>query len=1008
MGIVYRVYDRLTDQIVALKSVTTRMLQNASTPGLNTDNYRLALAREFRLLASLRHPNIISVLDYGFDAHRQPYFTMELLEGAVPITEYARKLSQEKQLDLLIQMLEALAYLHRQGIVHRDLKPDNVVVVSDRVKVLDFGLAAAVGQIAAEDSAAGTLAYLAPEVLIGSQPTAASDLHAVGVIAYEIFAGEHPFRGVTNIDTVRRIMTQEADTEMLPLRRSVREPLAKLLAKTPEERFQNANEIIRFYNINTGRSEAVPVRESFLRAAQFVGRKAELEQLKAALRRILADADRPRIIGSSWLIVGESGVGKSRLLDELRAVALVEGVVVLRGQTSSEGAAPFDLWRSVVRHLCLHVELDDEDAAALREILPDLEVLLGRMIPQMPPTDPRSTRGRLVSIIERMFQRLQTPMLLLLEDLQWADEDLDVLQSLLKFAGDLPLLIVASYRSDEAPDLPQRLPEANLLPLQRLNAAEISELSISMMGDGGRRAEVLDLVQRESEGNVFFVVEVVRALAEDAGSMDAIGLTTLPPGVLAAGMAKIIQRRLSRVPQHWRETLELVAIIGRVLDLDVLVHLIDESRSVELFLQTCQALSLLEVHEEQWRFSHDKLREQLLLDLPAQVRSERYLRAAQAVARVHADDPQHAGRLAYLWQQSGNRQQEAQYSVIAGAHALRYGLYPQARNWLERAEMLEKQGIPVIGSVLWQHLGEVHYNLGNYQRARELLEESVRRAQAAGAPEESAHSYNLLGNIALALGNTALAREHLQQGLIFSQQAHDTLETARILRSLGVVQETDVDYSAAQRSYREALQRFQEIGDGLGIAGTYSNLASITRLQGDLSAARQLFQQALAGFEALHFAWGTAFTLTNLALTEGTLGETLAAYEHHERAVTICRSIGHRWGTAFCLANLARTALEHGDDIRVGAALREAFAIAQEIHTEPLQAEIMMIYGCLLLMQQRPDEGYAVLHFVMRHPASETILRQEIQAITGYAGYAEAHPLSTLTIDQLAQKIHTL
>src|SRR5262245_10335440 len=136
MGVVYRALDRLTGGVVTLKQLHPTL----APYGSGGSDGRLELAREFTLLASLRHPNIISVLDYGFDASGLPFFTMDLEENAVTIIEAARGRPLLVQVDLLVQTLRALAYLHRHGIVHRDLKPANVLVVHGVVKVLDFGL----------------------------------------------------------------------------------------------------------------------------------------------------------------------------------------------------------------------------------------------------------------------------------------------------------------------------------------------------------------------------------------------------------------------------------------------------------------------------------------------------------------------------------------------------------------------------------------------------------------------------------------------------------------------------------------------------------------------------------------------------------------------------------------------------------------------------------------------------------------------------------------------------
>src|SRR4051812_3770864 len=149
MGVVYRATDRLTGQTVALKQVIPSNIDPKTAPTIylgEESSFQLALAQEFRTLASLRHPNIISVLDYGFDHNRQPYFTMDLLENAVPIVEAAATLPLLQKIDLMIQMLQALTYLHRRAILHLDLKPANVMVTGGQVKVLDFGLSTSRGE----------------------------------------------------------------------------------------------------------------------------------------------------------------------------------------------------------------------------------------------------------------------------------------------------------------------------------------------------------------------------------------------------------------------------------------------------------------------------------------------------------------------------------------------------------------------------------------------------------------------------------------------------------------------------------------------------------------------------------------------------------------------------------------------------------------------------------------------------------------------------------------------
>ena len=129
MGAVWRAMDRLTQEEVALKRLHSSTWQPAS------DDLRLSLAHEFQALAALRHPGVITVRDYGFDQEQLPYFTMEILPQARPITVIGEQLSENGRIQLLLQLFTTLIYVHRCGIIHRDLKPGNVLVDSQGIVV---------------------------------------------------------------------------------------------------------------------------------------------------------------------------------------------------------------------------------------------------------------------------------------------------------------------------------------------------------------------------------------------------------------------------------------------------------------------------------------------------------------------------------------------------------------------------------------------------------------------------------------------------------------------------------------------------------------------------------------------------------------------------------------------------------------------------------------------------------------------------------------------------------
>ncbi len=242
MGAVYRAVDRLTGELVALKRVLVSAKQLQFASRRDSRDFRVALAEEFRTLASLRHPHIISVLDYGFDGEKRPYYTMELLQDAQTVVAACGERPFSVKLAFLQQALEALAYLHQRGIIHRDLKPDNMLVVGDQLKLLDFGLAIEgdyAGQNAA-DSVVGTINYMAPELFQSGSASVASDLYALGTVAFQLFAGRHPFAGPSLPFLISQILTMPPDLAALPIAPQLQDIVGRLMAKEPAERFGSA------------------------------------------------------------------------------------------------------------------------------------------------------------------------------------------------------------------------------------------------------------------------------------------------------------------------------------------------------------------------------------------------------------------------------------------------------------------------------------------------------------------------------------------------------------------------------------------------------------------------------------------------------------------------------------------------------------------------------------------------------------------------------------------------
>lgn len=787
MGTVYRATQRLSGQDVALKliygDIVTSDVDTLKPDGRHTTNpavetsqgiqLRLALEREFEVLASLHHPHIVRVLEYGFDKIRGPYLVMELLPSARPLVEAGSEASLATKIDWLGQLLRALAYLHRRGVIHRDIKPANVLYVDGQVKVVDFGIAL---RGSGDWGMAGTLEYMAPELMLGVAPCVASDLYSVGVLAFQLFTSRLPRQYASRMTAMLDDMlntnaelTVSAEAAVFLEGRSgspsnpgvgldlspldeldapLQAVLTRLLAHQPADRYADALTVLRELGSATGLplvQETAETRESFLQAAALVGRDRELATLTNAFRRARGGQ------GGFWLLGGESGVGKSRLLDELRTLALVRGARVLRGQTVREGGGPFHVLRPILERICLEVPLDDHDLSVLHPILPRLAELLQRSITVLPAVDSQSMQERVLVTLLKVFDAAagdpSHPLVVLLEDLHWAGrESMQVLARLAGLCRQRAILVLGTYRDDEAPNLPAALPNAEVLKLQRLDNASTAALCESMLGESGRNAELIEFLHRESEGNPFFIVEVMRALADEAGNLSAVAQQRLPAQILTGGVRAVLDRRISHVPQWAHPLLELAAVAGRQLDLQMLAHSASAialtSHSLDGWLMHCADMSLLELRDQQWRFTHHKLRECVLSRLQAAGRlAQLHHEAARAIESAYPAPrrDEHIVKLAYHYLEAGPLfPAEQLYDAALPAAACQM----QQLSFAEAASLLERvQEVTASAALeaprryeLFLALGEAHIRAGNRDLGKRACASAAELSRQLGDP----------------------------------------------------------------------------------------------------------------------------------------------------------------------------------------------------------------------------------------------------------------------------------
>lgn len=951
MGAVYRAYDRLMDTEVALKQVTVpnEQLITNSVPDPTRQSH-LALASEFRTLASLRHPHIISVLDYGFDESQFPYFTMELLESAEIITTITKTLSDDVKMQLIMQVLQALSYLHRRGILHRDLKPDNVLVIKNEdcyeVKVLDFGLAVAHDYKDQSETIIGTLAYVAPEILQMQPASRESDLYAVGMMMYEIISGEYPFDMASVTDLMSSILYNKPNVRVPEIDRPLGSILKRLLQKSPEKRYTSAELVISALVDATEMpniGESVEVRESFLQSAKFVGREVEFEQLQDAL------LDTKQSKGGIWLVSGESGVGKSRLLEEIRTVALVEGVTVLSGQAVSDSSLPYEIWRDVLRRLILSIDINDEQAGILKELVPDIDRLLNRPVELASKLSESAQKERLIDGIAQVITTQQQPILLLLEDLHWAMDSLDPIIQLSDRMSDMPLCVVGSYRNDEQPNIDEKLVNANIITLSRLTHREILALSESMVGVAAHQPGVVDLVARETEGNTFFIVEVMRALAEDAGQLHNIGRVTLPASVVTGGMNAVIKRRLDRVPEPYQSLLSIAAVAGRRVDLQILKYILDEEKtdfSLETWLSACDSAAVMTVRDDQWQFSHDKLRESLLQNLTDEPKT--HAMVAGAIEAIYPHEIERFPALAQHWLSAGNIHKAIEYGIPASklmknvsqyreAIDLLYGIYSRwDRNTV----------VPEIQCDFFIRLGDLHERTAEYQVAQGYFEQSLPIAESLNDAERIADANYGLGLVAYNLGAFETSLKYLQKSLDIGDVDKSPETMAQAYKAISNIYSKRDDFEKSNEYVNKTLSIARQHDIKIEIAGGLNNLGVNAYLMGDHALARDYYQQALDVYETVGYRSGVALSLGNLGdvVYEDGLDTQL---DYYNRALDIHRDVGNQWGMALCLENAAMTYFMNHQYQQAMSAFYQSLQIARKIGDKYGAQHILMELGLI-------------------------------------------------------------
>ncbi len=710
---------------------------------------------------------------------------------------------------------------------------------------------------------------------------------------------------------------------------------------------------------------------------RMIGREAELRQLQDALNWAIDESETQVVT-----ILGEPGVGKSRLLREFDnwLETRQEDIVHFAGRATMEMLNwPYSLIRNV---FAFRFEIQDSDSAAqVREKMErgvaafmgedsrHRAHYIGQMIgfdfsgsPYIQGEEP----GQIVQLglyyLTEFFAAAAAayPTVLFLEDIHWADDkSLDVVNYLVRSRRDLRLLVVCLAR----PTLLERRPLAwdkrhdfhtliELAPLSRDDTRELVEEIL-------RRVDTLpdnlsDIIVDSSDGNPFYVEELIKMLMDDgvilAGPdfwrVDASRLTDMriPPTLTG-----VLQARLDALPPEERLVLQRASVVGRIFWDRAITSLRAEGdeplEDVSPLLASLRKRELIRAREksafagtEEYIFKHAILRDVTYESVLRRLRRVYHAQvAAWLVERSGDRIGEYTGLIAEHYERSGETRKAVTYLNRAAEQALNISAYREAIGLLERAlslvvEDTYQEEMQAQEAMLKWQLGQAYRGLSAYARAKELYEDSLKLFTAAQDDEGVVKAlYELGWLVGYIMRDHEQGERYFQESLRIARSISDKRGTAWALNGLGVLAHWRQRHAEAIEYYEESLQLAREIGDQTRIAGALNNLGLVKKELGEYEEARRRLEESLQIFRAIGNRAGITSPLTNLGDLFGKLGQHDKAREYYLEALTIHKEIGNRAGIAGTLSGLGSLARLQGEYEEARQRFVESLMISKEI-----------------------------------------------------------------------------
>lgn len=833
MGEVYLTEDVQNEHMpVALK-----ILNNEKISRRTEDLIRFRA--EATIASTIDHPNVVKIFESGTIAVNDVpthFIAMEYIDGTnlMGMISPDRVLPIEQTLDIAIQLCGALEATHEKKIIHGDIKPDNVIIRGKKAILIDYGLAR-IKELDRENPAlaAGSLYYIAPEQIrvTRGRTDERSDLYSLGILIYRVITGRLPFEG-SDINTIihQHIAVKPAIPSSFnkSLPPSLDAVVMKLLEKEPENRYQSAHGLeADLRKIHSGTADFIPGREDRHTRLTFKTRMVGREKEFSILKNFFSDARKNR--GAFLVLSGESGLGKTRLMEEFRRHVIAQkGVTIAAKCFQGYAKIPYGaIHEAMGDYYSFFISLThdarakissvvSEHIGELGEIIVKINPLMKEIVGSCPPlVELKSNReSRRFYMIAAAFlaslARASSPMALFLDDIQWLDNgSIDVLNELIPLLHKIPLVVVASVRKDAEDINPSSEKIAALaresggiLYISPLNYNHMYELITGMLPmDPAGLHEVTAFVLRTSKGNPFHAIEILKHL-ERTGVIDrnegwALKSNTLNAAEIPESVIESVIKRISLFDEREILVLSFASVLGKNFDTSLLSNIASKVEKTkgypeaEIIWIVDKAKDLLILEDnprgpKNLQFVHDRIQEALYSRIPPEERKALHEIIARTLEEKIAEIGYQEDILFDLAHHSvlgGESEKIVRYAFPAAIKAKeKYANEVAIRYFNNILECIENHTVSIeqhelhrLQILVIENLGEVYHTIGEYDRAIELFNSILGLIENS---EDKARIYQQISRSYFKKGDWLNCERHGKKGLSLLGEKLPTRELA--------------------------------------------------------------------------------------------------------------------------------------------------------------------------------------------------------------------------------------